>query len=410
MKISNLHNGMTLKNYKHLCEILEIPTKGGKGKQIQLKELERYCKYHKEGNKIIIDTIYSEVKAKVDNRANNKGGNNVIYANDIEVLIMETLMQTTESQRNLGCVGYSKTYLYLRLGLVNDNYKPSSEKVLQLSDSLNVPYQAINECYNTTNGKLWNTVKSGLNSMKNRALINWELGYNMVFKKEGFDFSGVFCDGVTTASMDDRELIRSCELRALKELNIPTKTKVFTTKRWDEFKELVTEYLQEVYPTLITYYESVVIHFKYEEIKEAFFNLDDKSLYTIKEKLNGNISKGLDRSITSRHSNAKRNINNKAIVTNYDIYRTSEGYTKEQKDIKNRLVNRDTSLLIDFNFKYDGTKTLSLKEQWNAKYKPSEAQELKNNTNMVMEQLSLFKEGFDDSPDTLYFDDNHIPF
>ena len=43
-------------------------------------------------------------------------------------------------------------------------------------------------------------------------------------------------------------------------------------------------------------------------------------------------------------------------------------------------------------------------------YKPSKEQELRNNTKITMEQLSLFNEGFEDNPDTLYFDDNSIPF
>lgn len=419
MRISNLQQGMILKNYKELCKVLEIPVKaGGDSKKAQFKELERYVKYHKEGNKIIIDEILSEVKAKVDNRANNKGGNNVIYANDIEVLLMDTLINTTDQQKELGRVGFSKSYLYLRLGLVNDNYKPTSDKVLQLSDALNVPYQAINECYNTTNGKLWNTVKTGLNAMRNKALINWDFSYNMVFKKDIKDIKSYMNDSIQVASIDDRELIRSCELRALKELNIPTKTKVFTTKRWNEFKELVTEYIQEVYPNLLHYYESIVIYFKPEEIMEAFMSLDDKNLYDIKQNLNGNISSGLDRTIVNRHNNAKRNIDNKKVVTSYDLYKVSAGYTTEQKSIKNKLVNRDTDLLIDFNFNYDGKKTVSLKQQWDMMYKPSEAQELKNNTNIVTEQMSLFTEGFEMDIDVLvddtkgfeHIDDNYIPF
>lgn len=420
MQISKLHQGMILKNYKALCEVLEIEPKksGSNSYKAQFKELERYVKYHKEGQKIIIDEILSEVKAKMDNRANNKGGNNVIYANDIEVLLMDTLIQTTDQQKELGRVGFSKSYLYLRLGLVNDNYKPTSDKVLQLSDALNVPYQAINECYNTTNGKLWNTVKSGLNAMRNKALINWDFGYNMVFKKDITDIKSYVNDSIRVASIDDRELIRSCELRALKEMNIPTKTKVFTTKKWNEFKELVTEYIQEIYPDLLHYYESVVIYFKPEEIMEAFMQLDNKNLYEIKQNLNGNISSGLDRTIVNRHNNAKKNIDNKAIVTSYDLYKVSAGYTNEQKGIKNKLVNRNIDNLIDFNFNYDGNKTISLKQQWDMMYKPSEAQEIKNNTNIATEQMSLFTEGFNDDIEVIvdnangfeFIDDNHIPF
>ena len=60
----------------------------------------------------------------------------------------------------------------------------TKDKVLQLSDILSIPSQSINECYNVTNSKLWNTVKSALNHMRNRALLNWELSYKLVLKDE----------------------------------------------------------------------------------------------------------------------------------------------------------------------------------------------------------------------------------
>ena len=88
MKIDKLKNGQIFKNYKELCGALEIPTKVGKAKQLQMKDFERYFKYHKEGHKIVIDELLTEVKTKVDNRKNNKGGNNVKYVDDMEYLIL----------------------------------------------------------------------------------------------------------------------------------------------------------------------------------------------------------------------------------------------------------------------------------------------------------------------------------
>ena len=78
MKIENLKVGQVLKSYRHLCEVLEVSTRTGKSKQIQMNDLERYLTYHKEGNKFIIDSIFDIEKEKVDNRINNKGGYNYI--------------------------------------------------------------------------------------------------------------------------------------------------------------------------------------------------------------------------------------------------------------------------------------------------------------------------------------------
>lgn len=73
MKIENLHEGMVIKNYKELCKLLEIKVApGGNSKISQFKELDTYCSYHKEGQKIVIDEIYSERKKKLDYRVLNK--------------------------------------------------------------------------------------------------------------------------------------------------------------------------------------------------------------------------------------------------------------------------------------------------------------------------------------------------
>ena len=77
MEICNLKKGMEIKNYRELCKLLNIKVKSSNSKKAQLKELERFCKYHKEGNRFIIDSIYKKVRDKEDNRKNNKGGNNL---------------------------------------------------------------------------------------------------------------------------------------------------------------------------------------------------------------------------------------------------------------------------------------------------------------------------------------------
>jgi hypothetical protein len=54
MKIENLKQGMEIKNYKVLCELLEITPSAGNTKKAQFKDLDRFCTYHKEGNKVLI--------------------------------------------------------------------------------------------------------------------------------------------------------------------------------------------------------------------------------------------------------------------------------------------------------------------------------------------------------------------
>ena len=356
MKITNLKNGQIFKNYKELCGALEIEPKksGSNSYKAQFKELDRYCKYHKEGHKIVIDELLTEVKTKVDKRTN---GNNVIYAKDIEFIVLDMINRVPNSIKEKGVIGYSKSCLYEQLGLVNKNYKPTKDKVLQLSDILSLPSQSINECYNVTNSKLWNTVKSALNHMKNRALLNWELSYNLVLKDE--DSKNGF--SLIVADTYVKEDVRSCELKALKKMGINNKQKVLKLKKWEEFKEIVTEHLKELYPTLEYYFESVAIYFKIEEITKELELIEKLNSKEIKYKLNENISNGLDRTYTNRQNNSKVSIKEKTKVTTYDNFKVSKEYVPQMKTIKNTIVDLKANT-IDFNFDYDGKKTMSQKQ------------------------------------------------
>ena len=71
MKLNKLEIGMIVKNYKELCDILEVPQKGGRSKVLQLEDLQKYMKYEKEGHKFIIKEILSTQYVEVDDRGLN---------------------------------------------------------------------------------------------------------------------------------------------------------------------------------------------------------------------------------------------------------------------------------------------------------------------------------------------------
>lgn len=61
---TNLQLGMVVKNYKELCSLLNLPVLGGKQRTYQLKEIERYIDYVKEGHKYVITEIYESPAKK----------------------------------------------------------------------------------------------------------------------------------------------------------------------------------------------------------------------------------------------------------------------------------------------------------------------------------------------------------
>ena len=72
---------MTFKNYKELCLFLDMPVRSGtSGKKSQLKELDRYCMYIKNGQKFIITKIFDIPLEKIDHRGTRtKRTRNTIY-------------------------------------------------------------------------------------------------------------------------------------------------------------------------------------------------------------------------------------------------------------------------------------------------------------------------------------------
>ena len=96
MKIKNLKVGMVLKNYKELCSVLGIkPTTGG-SRKIQLETLEQCCRYHKEGNKFVIDEILSTKPVVTDRRGKNPNShnNNSTFKDDLSQIIMCNLIDS----------------------------------------------------------------------------------------------------------------------------------------------------------------------------------------------------------------------------------------------------------------------------------------------------------------------------
>lgn len=75
MNIDKLEVGMTVKNYKAMCELLEENIQAGNSKVSQMKEWSRYFSFSKNGNSFIIEEIYKEPLKKINNY---KGGNKLI--------------------------------------------------------------------------------------------------------------------------------------------------------------------------------------------------------------------------------------------------------------------------------------------------------------------------------------------
>jgi hypothetical protein len=106
MKIQNIQISIKYKSYRAICTTLEDEIKTGNAKIAQLKDWERYFRYHKEGNGFIVDEIYDTPKERVDNRKGHSGTsegsrNNYtgIYGKYIDVLLENKLSNIIRNRK-----------------------------------------------------------------------------------------------------------------------------------------------------------------------------------------------------------------------------------------------------------------------------------------------------------------------
>ena len=167
MNIDKLTEGLLVKNYKELCSLLDIKVSAGDSKKSQLKDLGCYCKYHKEGNKFIIDEIYDEAKEKQDNRKNNKG-KSADYIDDIELrLLGEFLTKGKENNLTIG-----KSVLLRDVGLVNSNYSYCKQRQEKLANYLDIDKETIYDYYNSVDSMVVNNLEKALKNLTNEKIID----------------------------------------------------------------------------------------------------------------------------------------------------------------------------------------------------------------------------------------------
>lgn len=161
MNISKLEVGMIIKNYKELCNLLEVDVKVGKSKILQFQNFDRYFNYEKKGNSFIIKSINSEPTVKVDNR-----GKKGIY-NDLFQFMFIHLLQKYDGQAII-----SKSKLKSYLGLINENYNKGYKNRTIIARDLNVSNEIVNDFFNLNNSNSNRLITNTIKSLENKRLID----------------------------------------------------------------------------------------------------------------------------------------------------------------------------------------------------------------------------------------------
>lgn len=110
--LKQLTNGLIFKNWKEVCGFMGWKETGGDYKKAKLKELDTMCKWHKEGNKIVVDEVYENNVKFEDNTRARKGKYNIEVGSSILAVV-------ASKEDNDGVVYLTQKELIVQTALAN---------------------------------------------------------------------------------------------------------------------------------------------------------------------------------------------------------------------------------------------------------------------------------------------------
>lgn len=217
MKLENLHVGMAIKNYGELCRLLGVEQKKGGSKKFQIKELERYFRFHTEGQKIVVDEVYSVVAKKIDKR--KMVSPNAKYVNELSIAIMDYLASRVDGEQEANHEFMTSLDLFEKTGMVNEQYRPLIHNIGQLESLLkssNIEEDDISDFLERATKKMREILKSTLRSLERRSLIAFRVCHLLVNRTKIDNVEVVTSKRVTTE--DEETIIREMKREIAREM------------------------------------------------------------------------------------------------------------------------------------------------------------------------------------------------
>ena len=351
MKLDNISEGLIIKNYKELCSLLELEPKAGNQKKAQLKDIERYFSYDKQGHKMIIKEIYN-----VPLPPNN---NITQYIPLIERLVLHNMV--VEDEFYEGRLYIPKSKLLKMLKMINKKYSEFKYHQMQLAHKTKIPKETIVDFYRTSDDLLERNIERALNSLASQSLIQWNHVFTVVeqerIEKKDIELINETIEdeyGDTTdiaygqthyllkkhreATEEETKLILRLQRDVLEELGINSIQEVLKFGKGDEFYKKVRYRLSKE-SELVTYYKSYELIFNMDHIEKKYnsadkFILDDVTEMKLFLELNEQIGNTINNNCKKRHDKAVIGLGSPKLL---DI-RKHENYVSNTKLLVNRLI------------------------------------------------------------------------
>lgn len=168
LNVIEIKEGDVFSNYKDLCQALGItPKSGGKSKQLQLKDIERYLEYKKEGRYgFLITKVFKEPQPKLENMRNTPP-----YVQYMELYLLQLLKDAGDK------IAISSTNLAHLLLMINDSYSDLYKNKSKICDNLGVGMRDVYDFMSTTNAAYKNTIKTILNRLEKKNALMYKETY-----------------------------------------------------------------------------------------------------------------------------------------------------------------------------------------------------------------------------------------
>lgn len=162
MNTKNLYDNQIIANYPALCVLLDIESVIGKGKELFLSKLHRYCSYSKDKHKFIIHEVYEVPLPKI-----NTSQESLI----IESVLLDYLSRNMviDDEEVVSYVYLSKKELYLLAGLGTQVFFNSRNNSNRLGKSRE---QSEVDFFRDSSVKMQNSVASLVRSLINRHIVH----------------------------------------------------------------------------------------------------------------------------------------------------------------------------------------------------------------------------------------------
>lgn len=320
MEIKNFKIGQVIKNYKELCTLLNEKVKGGDSKKSQLKELERYISYHKDGNKFVIDEIFQDPKEKQDNRINNKG-KSAEYIDDLELrLLGEFLTKGKDNNLTIG-----KSVLLRDVGLVNSNYSYCKQRQEKLANYLDIDKETIYDYYNSVDSMVVNNLEKALKNLSNEKIIDLDtttivcknklIGveykhqtYIDEFDEEIERITPVANSDIIyeEATDEEKDIILKVEGELLDKMKVKRVTDLFATGRIKEYYNECYKQIRKELKDFNFYFKAYKITYNYDRIVNKLYEYGyDDWLKDMDIQYNCIINEGVQDKIIANAENRK---------------------------------------------------------------------------------------------------------